>query len=149
MLSIALTLHLLAIIVWVGGMFFAHMAMRQAAQELLEPPQRLRFLKRVLDRFFRWVWLAVVLVLVTGYWVYLGIFGGSVGLYVHLMEGIGLVMVALFCFIYFVPYRRMGMALANNEIPAAAAQMAIIRKVIGVNLILGLVTSVIAAAKPF
>ncbi|MET0093358.1 MAG: hypothetical protein ABW120_07480, partial [Sedimenticola sp.] len=77
MLTIALTLHLLGTVVWVGGMFFAHMALRPVAAELLEPPQRLPLLKGVLDRFFRWVWLAVVLILVTGYWIFLGPFKGE------------------------------------------------------------------------
>ncbi len=147
MYILLLTLHLLGSVVWVGGMFFAHMAMRQAAHELLEPPLRLPFLKRVLDRFFRWVWLSVILILISGYWIFLVLFNGEAGLYVHLMQGLGLVMVGLFCFIYFVPYRRMGIALEQQDIPAAAVQMAMIRKIIGTNLVLGLVTTVIAASK--
>jgi uncharacterized membrane protein len=149
MLLIALALHLLAAVVWVGGMFFAHMALRPAAQELLEPVQRLPLLKRILDRFFPWVWLAVILILVTGYWVFLGPWQGQAGLYVHVMQGLGLVMAALYSFIYFVPYRRMGRALESGDIPAAGAHMAVIRRIIGINLVLGLITSVIAAAKPF
>lgn len=149
MLLIALALHLLAAMVWVGGMFFAHMALRPAAQELLEPPQRLPLLKRVLDRFFPWVWLAVILILATGYWVFLGPWQGQAGLYVHVMQGLGLVMAALYSFIYFVPYRRMGRALEAGDIPAAGAHMAVIRRIIGINLVLGLITSFIAAAKPF
>ena len=147
MYTLLLTLHLLGTVVWVGGMFFAHMAMRQAANELLDPPLRLPFLKRVLDRFFRWVWLAVVLILASGYWIFLVLFNGQAGLYVHLMQGLGLVMTGLFCFVYFIPYRRMGLALEQQDIPAAAAQMAIIRKIIGINLILGLATTVIAVLK--
>jgi uncharacterized membrane protein len=149
MLLIALALHLLAAIVWVGGMFFAHMALRPAAQELLEPPQRLPLLKKVLDRFFPWVWLAVILILITGYWVFLGPWQGQAGLYVHVMQGLGLVMAGLYSFIYFLPYRRMGRALEAGDIPAAGAHMAVIRRIIGINLVLGLITSVIAAAKPF
>ena len=147
MFYLLLTLHLLATIIWVGGMFFAHMAMRQAANELLEPPQRLPFLKRVLDRFFRWVWLAVALILASGYWIFLVLLNARAGLHVHLMQGLGLVMTGLFCFVYFVPYRRMGAALERQDLPAAAAQMAMIRKIIGTNLVLGLVTTVIAASK--
>ncbi len=147
MYAVLLTLHLLGTVVWVGGMFFAHMAMRQAANELLEPPLRLLFLKRVLDRFFRWVWLAVALILGSGYWIFLVLFQGEAGLYVHLMQGLGLLMAGLFCFIYFVPYLRMGQALQRQDIPAAAAQMAVIRKIIGINLVLGLGTTVIAVLK--
>ena len=52
MLSVLATLHLLGVVVWVGGMFFAHMALRPAATELLEPPQRLPLLQATLMRFF-------------------------------------------------------------------------------------------------
>jgi uncharacterized membrane protein len=106
-------------------------------------------LKKVLDRFFPWVWLAVILILVSGYWVFLGPWQGQAGLYVHVMQGLGLVMVGLFSFIYFFPYQRMGRALAAGDMPAAGAQMTVIRRVIGINLVLGLITSFLAAAKPF
>jgi uncharacterized membrane protein len=130
-------------------MFFAHMALRPAAQELLEPARRLPLLKRVLDRFFPWVWLSVVLILITGYWVFLGLWQGQAGLHVHLMQGLGLVMAVLFFFIYFFPYRRMGRALEAGDMPEAGARMAVIRRIIGINLVLGLVTCAIAAARTF
>ncbi|MES9868989.1 MAG: CopD family protein [Sedimenticola sp.] len=149
MLTIALTLHLLGTVVWVGGMFFAHMALRPVAAELLEPPQRLPLLKGVLDRFFRWVWLAVVLILVTGYWIFLGPFKGEGAMHVLIMLGVGTVMAAIFVYIYSVPYRRMGAALAVGKLPVAGASMAQIRRLIGLNLVLGLITTVIAVAKPF
>ena len=148
-MSIALTFHLLGAIVWVGGMFFAHMALRPAAAELLQPPLRLPLLKGVLDRFFRWVWVSIVAILASGYWIFLGLWKGHAGMHVHLMQGTGLLMVCLFLFIYFRPYRRMGSALAAGELPAAAAEMALIRRLIGINLILGLLTSVIAKLGPY
>jgi len=148
-MSIALVFHLLGAIVWVGGMFFAHMALRPAAAELLPPAVRLPLLKGVLDRFFRWVWMAIVAILVSGYWIFLGLWKGQAGLHVHLMQGVGLLMVAVFLFIYFRPYQAMGRALAAAELPAAAAEMATIRRLIGVNLILGLSTSVIARIGPY
>ena len=147
MLSIALTLHLLASVVWVGGMFFAHMALRPVAAGLLEPPQRLPLLHGVLSRFFPWVWLAVLIILVTGFWIFLGPFGANAGLYVHLMMGIGSLMALIFFFIYFVPFARMGAALRSGEIPVAGAQMALIRRLIGVNLVLGLLATLLAGLK--
>ena len=149
MLSMALTLHLLGTVVWIGGMFFAHMALRPVVAEQLEPPQRLPLLKGVLDRFFPWVWLAVTLILASGFWIFFGPFNSQVGLHVHIMMGMGLLMAAIFVFIYFIPYRLMGRALAGGELPAAGIQMALIRRLIGTNLVLGLVTTVIAVAKPF
>ena len=148
-MSVALVVHLLAAIVWVGGMFFAHMALRPAAAELLEPDRRLPLLKRVLDHFFRWVWLAVTAILVSGYWIFLGLWNGLAGMHVHLMQGSGLVMVCIFLFIYLRPYRRMGSALAAGDLGGAAAEMALIRRLIGINLILGLLTVVIARIGPY
>ncbi|MCP3663938.1 MAG: hypothetical protein GY696_15850 [Gammaproteobacteria bacterium] len=144
-----ITLHLLAAIIWVGGMFFAHMAMRPVLAEQLEPPRRLPILYAILGRFFRWVWLAVILILASGFGVFLGTFGGNMAFYVHLMSAIGVVMALLFSFIYFVPYRRMGRALADGEIPVAGAQMNLIRQIIATNLVLGLITSIVATTKPF
>ncbi len=149
MMSVAITLHLFATIVWVGGMFFAHMALRPAASQLLEPPQRLPLLHGVLGRFFPWVWISIVLILGSGYWIFLGILGGQAALHVHLMQGTGLLMVAIFCFIYFVPYRRMGTALKSGDLPVAGARMALIRRLIGINLILGLGTALLGVARPF
>jgi uncharacterized membrane protein len=64
--------------------------------------------------------------------------------YVHLMNGIGLVMIALFLFLFFVPYARLKSAVAAQDWPAAGAQLATIRKTVGTNLILGLATAAIA-----
>lgn len=36
--SFAFTLHLIAAVIWVGGMFFAHMVLRPSAVEKLAPP---------------------------------------------------------------------------------------------------------------
>lgn len=149
MLSIALTLHLLATVIWVGGMFFAHMAMRPTLEELLEPQQRLPLLRRILGRFFPWVWLALSVILVTGYWIFLGLWNGKAGLHVHLMQGTGLVMIGLFVFLYFVPYRHLGAALEQDDIPRAGKQMAIMRRIIATNLVLGLCTTVLGVARPF
>lgn len=145
-LNIAVTLHVLAVIVWVGGMFFAHLALRPAANELLEPAQRLPLIRRSLDHFFRWVIAAIVIILVTGvYAIKLGVTGG----YVHAMSGLGILMMLLFGHIYFAPYRKMGKALAANDLAEGARQLGKLRLFILINLILGLITVVIGALKPF
>ena len=149
MLSVLMTLHLLGVIVWVGGMFFAHMALRPAATELLEPPQRLPLLRATLTHFFRWVWLAVIFILLSGYGLLFGLFHGQVGIYVHVMQLLGLVMTGLFLFIYFVPFPRLCRFLDGGDVPAAGAQMAVIRRIIGLNLVLGLLSTIVATSKLF
>jgi uncharacterized membrane protein len=98
-------IHFLAVLVWVGGMFFAYMVLRPAAVDVLQPPERLRLWDNVFHRFFNWVWAAIGLILVTGlYMIYQ--FGGMahVPLYVHIMLLSGLVMTAIYCYVFFACY---------------------------------------------
>lgn len=145
-----LTLHLLATLIWVGGMFFAHMALRPAANATLAPPQRLPLMAAVFGRFFPWVWLSVVTLLATGYAMLLGYLGGfaSAAPYVHAMAGIAWLMTAIFLFIYFVPYPGLKRAVAAGDWPTAAVRLAWIRRLVLTNLLLGLATTVIAGLGP-
>ncbi|MEK7716744.1 MAG: hypothetical protein AAB322_03200, partial [Pseudomonadota bacterium] len=68
-MSIAISLHLLATIIWVGGMFFAYMALRPVAATLLPPAQRMPLWVQTFARFFPWVWAAVIILPATGYWM--------------------------------------------------------------------------------
>lgn len=142
----AITLHVLLAVIWVGGMFFAYLALRPVAASLLEPPLRLPLWSQTFARFFPWVWAAAVLLPLTGYWMILGPFEGfaNAGWHIHLMQGTGWAMIALFLHVYFAPYRRMNRAIAVADWPGAAKQLAQIRRLIGINLILGLVTTTVA-----
>ncbi len=144
-MAIALSLHVLAAIVWVGGMFFAYLALRPVAASLLDPPLRLALWSQVFARFFLWVWLAVVLLPASGYWMLFARLGGfaHAGLHVHLMQLVGWVMIALFLYLYFAPYRRLERALADGRVPEAAQALNSIRRIVATNLALGLATSVI------
>ena len=143
-----IALHLLATVVWVGGMFFAYVALRPVAATLLDPPQRLPLWTHTFARFFPWVWIAVVLLPATGYAMVFGVFGGmgQVGLHVHLMQGLGWIMILMFMHVYFAPFPRMRRAVTIGDFPEAGSQLAQIRRIIGINLILGLIVVVIASA---
>jgi uncharacterized membrane protein len=144
MINILLLLHLLGVIVWVGGMFFAHMALRPAVAEQLQPPPRLSLLNAVFRRFFPWVWLSVILILSSGsYWMIL-LGGFKAGWHIHAMLAIGLAMMAIFSYIYFVPFVRLKQEVTSQDWPAAGQSMARIRRLVGVNLILGLANTVVA-----
>ena len=67
-MSVSIALHLLSVILWVGGMMFAHMMLRPAAVQVLEPPLRLKLWVQVFKNFFLWVWIAIITLLVSGYW---------------------------------------------------------------------------------
>ena len=148
---IALPLHLLAAIIWVGGMFFAYMILRPVAAALLEPPMRLALWSQVFRRFFPWVWAAIIVLLSTGLWMILAEFGGmkNAGGHIHLMLTLGIIMMLLFLHLFFSPYRKLNTALAANDIPTAGQQLNKIRRVIGINLTLGLITAMVAGAGRF
>lgn len=147
-MSVSIALHLLSAVIWVGGMFFAYMALRPVAASLLEPQQRLPLWSQVFARFFPWVWAAVIILPATGLWMVFSVFGGfgQVAPYIHMMTAIGTLMILLFMHVFFVPYRRMKTALAANDLPEAGRQLAKIRMIIGINLILGLIVTVVASA---
>lgn len=145
MMSFMKLIHLLAIVVWVGGMFFAYVVLRPSAAEVLQPPERLRLWDKVFSRFFNWVWLGIFLVLVSGfYMIYL--FGGfaSLPLYINLMLLLGLVMMLIYVYVFFKCYVQFNRLVAKQAWPAAGAMLGTIRKLVGLNLSIGLVTIAVA-----
>lgn len=145
-MALLLGIHILAAVIWVGGMAFAYMVLRPAAGAL-EPAVRLPLWRRVFSRFFPFVWASIVALLASGYamlFLYLGGFRGG-GLYVHVMQGVGIFMMLLFLHLFFVPWRRFQRAL-DRHVPAEAAQhLNQIRRIVATNLILGLVTVLVGA----
>lgn len=146
-MSVAITLHLLATLVWVGGMFFAYQILRPAALGL-QPPERLPLWLWTFARFFPWVWAAVIILPVTGYWMLFGYFGGfkDAGIYIHIMHALGWAMIALFLHVFFAPYSRFKKAVKNKDYAEAAKHLASIRRLIGINLSLGVVVVIDAVA---
>ncbi|MDT8451123.1 MAG: CopD family protein [Gammaproteobacteria bacterium] len=147
-MSISIALHLLSVIIWVGGMFFAHMLLRPAAAQVLEPPLRLQLWVQVFRNFFLWVWIAIIILLVTGYWMVFSWFGGfaNVGLHVHIMHGLGIVMIIIFMFIYFSSYRKLRHAVIVENFQEGGIKLTQIRRLVGINILIGLAISVIASA---
>lgn len=142
--SIAISLHALAAVVWVGGMFFAYMALRPVAANLLEPAIRLSLWSRTLSRFFFWVWLSIIILPATGYWMIFSAFGGfaGVGWYIHLMQVLGIVMILLFLHVFFAPYMRLRKAIKEEDYQAGAKYLAKLRRLVGINLLIGLLVVV-------
>lgn len=140
-----LLLHVLGVVVWVGGMFLMHVAVRPAAVEFLQPPQRLPLINLVLKRFFFWVGIAIVAVLVSGLvMIFQG--GGfrNAHLSVHVMFAIGLAMMAIFLHIRFTPFKRLQAAVVASDWPLAAQRLEQVRQLVTTNLVLGIVTIAVA-----
>lgn len=146
-MSIAVALHVLAAIVWVGGMFFALLILRPAAGGL-EGSLRLPLWGRVFSRFFPWVWAAIGLLLLSGYWMVFRGWGGFAHLPVHLhiMQGIGWLMVIVYLHLWFAPYKRLRRALAEEDYAGGAKHLNQIRILVTLNLFLGLLNAAIGAS---
>jgi uncharacterized membrane protein len=133
-------LHVLASVVWVGGMFFAHQCLRPAAIATLEPPLRLSLWRGVFGRFFPWVWISVIALLLSGQVMVLQMGGmAAVPMQVHIMVAIGYLMTAIYGYLYFVPFAAMKRAVMAGDWPAAGAALNRIRLLVGINLSLGLI----------
>lgn len=147
-MAYAVTLHLLSAVIWVGGMFFAYMALRPAAVEMLEPPPRLKLWVATFKRFFLWVWLSVIMLLATGYWMVFQVFGGfdQAGLHVGIMHIAGWIMVLIYLHVFFAPYRRMRLAVQSGDFPTAGNKLSQIRTLVGLNLLIGIGVISIASA---
>lgn len=145
--AIMTMVHAIAAVVWVGGMVFAHQILRPTLG-FLEPPQRLTLWAAVFHRFFIAVWAAIAVLLATGYHMVFAEYGGfdQAGIYIHLMHGNALLMTALFVFLFFVPYPRYRAFVAAQDWRDAAAQLNLIRRIVGVNMVLGLINIAVGSS---
>jgi len=148
--SLVYSLHVLAALVWVGGMFFAWMVLRPAAITALEGPARLKLWVEVFQGFFRWVWGAVVLLPVSGVVMLNMNFNGfeHAPRYVQVMMGLFVVMTALFIRIQALLLPELRTTVQAQDWPAGAAVLGRIRRLVGINLLVGLVVVTIAAVRP-
>ena len=149
-MALLIALHVLAAVVWVGGMVFAYVVLRPSAGPL-PAEARLQLWHRVFGRFFPWVWASIVALLASGYAMMFLSFGGLSGapLYVQIMQAIALIMVLLFLLLFFGPWRRFATAVTGARFPEAAEQLHRIRRIVAINLTLGLLTIVVGASGRF
>jgi uncharacterized membrane protein len=134
-------LHLLCAVLWVGGMFFAYVVLRPS-MAAIEAPQRMLLHTRVFKKFFLVIWHAMPLILISGFaMIALQWNMATAPWQINAMMGLGLLMAAVFLAIFFGPYRQFRRTTDRNRM---ASSLDNIRKLIGVNLILGLVTVIVA-----
>jgi len=144
LVRLALILHVLAVVIWVGGMAFAHFALRPALAQTLEPPQRLKLLAVILQRFLSAVTLAVVLIILSGGYLMARMGGFAAGPAVHAMLVIGAVMIVIFGYIRLRSYPALHAAVEAGRWPDAGASAGTIRHLVAVNLVLGIVVIIVA-----
>ena len=146
-MTVGLLVHAFAAVIWVGGMFFAYMVLRPATGAL-DPHVRLDLWGQVFRQFVPWVWASIVALLVSGYaMIFFGLGGfAGAGVHVHVMQATGLLMMALFLHLFFAPWRRLRRALDAGDDQAAGVQLDQIRRIVAINLVLGLITIAIGAS---
>ena len=149
-MPLLIALHILAAVIWVGGMFFAYMVLRPSAGPL-ESPARLALWQRVFGRFFPWVWASIAILLISGYTMLFIHFGGLAGAgpHIHVMQLTGIAMILLFLHLYFAPWRRFSQAVETGAFENAAKQLNQIRRIVAINLVLGLLTVAVGASGRF
>ncbi len=148
--SLTYTLHVLPALIWVGGMFFAWMILRPAAVSELDAPARLKLWSEVFRRFFQWVWGAVILLPVSGIGLLHLRFAGfeTAPAYTYIMMGLYLVMLALFLRLQLLKLPQLRRAVEVRDWTAGGATLGRIRRLVGINLLIGLSLISIAAARP-
>ena len=130
-------LHILAAIVWVGGVSFMQLALRPAVAELLAPQQRLPLIARVLQRFFALVWISIAVLLLTGLLMLLAVGMSHAPFGWHLMLGLGLLMFVIFGHLYFGPFSRLKQAVSAGDWPEGGRCVGQISALATINLGLG------------
>lgn len=141
-----LLLHLLSAMAWVGGMFFAYFCLRPSAAEVLEPPKRLPLWLATLGRFLRYMTLAVLVILATGIGMLLSVGFKAAPVGWHVMFVVGLVMAAVYAYIHLGLLPKLRAHCATTTWPAAAQVLNAIRRLVALNLTLGVVVVVAAVS---
>jgi uncharacterized membrane protein len=147
MTAVALALHIFGAVVWVGGMFAAYVCLRPAAGAL-DSPQRLKLWRNFFQKFFPWVWISILFLLASGYWMAFMTFGGfdKLPLHVNLMQGVGWLMILLYAWLFHGPWLALKRAVEAENWPAAGVNLNRIRQIIAINLPLGLIVAIIGAS---
>ena len=149
-MTLLVALHVLAAVVWVGSMFFAYMVLRPSAGPL-EPPLRLALWRRVFGRFFPGFGPALPLCSPAAMRCCSFCFGGFAGAppHINVMQATGILMMLLFLHLYFAPWRRFSRAVEAGAFPDAVAALNQIRRIVAINLVLGLITVTVGASGRF
>lgn len=143
--AMLLALHVLGAMLWVGGMAFS-LAVLRPAMAFLEAPLRLALHKQVFGRFFKLIWYAMPVLLLSGITLQYLFYGGLLTSPwpVQVMTAAGLVMSAIFIAILRGPWRDLRRALARNQLPEAGTAVHRIRRLSAINLGLGMLTTIVA-----
>ena len=145
MYDYAKILHLIAGIVWMGGMTFMLFALRPAVIIAMEAQPRAILMGQVWKRFYAMVLASIVVLFATGTHLYTATFratrlatgDGGVPLGWNIMLVLGLVMMLIFGHIYFAGFKNYKRSVAAGDWPLAAKAASLIHTMTLINFSLG------------
>ena len=145
MYDYAKLLHLIAGIVWMGGMTFMLFALRPAVILTLEAQPRAMLMGAVWKRFYALVLVAIVALFATGTHLYTATFRaarlatgeGGVPLGWNIMLVLGITMILIFGHIYFAGFKKYKRAVSAAQWPLAAKAAGLMHTMTLVNFTLG------------
>jgi uncharacterized membrane protein len=145
-MTAALPLHILATIVWLGGLFLLCVVFPPSTRNL-DSKTALSLWHKILSLFFVWAWISMALILATGIAIVFLKFGGFSGIpTIHRWNmAIGIPAIVLYCYLYFVPWQRSRCAMSRQDWGAAERDITQARIIMAIILTLGLVASVVSA----
>jgi uncharacterized membrane protein len=144
--AIAHAIHQLGALIWGGSLFFVRVIALPATSSIKAPMDRMRVRLAIYSRMFRWGWLGLLFFLGGGLWA-LRILGLTKWpLHVQLMAGMAAAMVLLHLAGYLGLLLSMEVAVEQERLLHAAKNNFWIRKLIWVNLFLGLAAGILGAA---
>lgn len=129
-------LHVFSIILWIGGMIFAHFFLRPSLATL-EPAQRVLLMHATLKRFFGAVLAASIIAWASGMAMMTMASKGSMPTDWMVMAVLGTLMLGIFFHIRLVLFVKMSERVARNDLPGAGERLNQIRQWVFVNLGIG------------
>jgi uncharacterized membrane protein len=150
-MTLLLAVHIVAAVIWVGGMFFAYVVLRPSIAGIEPAPERPRLWRRVFERFFLFVTISVIALLVTGYGMLFHVFGGfaGAGMYIHIMHLTGWVMALAYGHLRFAAWPKFRNSVDAEDFEEAGQRLGTIRRIVAFNLGLGWITVIVGATGPY
>jgi len=138
------TVHILSIVVWIGGMYFVHFFLRPSLTTL-EPPQRLILMHATLSRFFAAVLIASLATVGSGVWMIGRIAkmaSQSGGNFMmpwtwSVMAALGVLMMLIFFYIRFALFKPFEASVQASQWKEAGAHLGRVRLWVTVNMVIG------------
>ncbi|RDH85947.1 MAG: hypothetical protein DIZ80_00275 [endosymbiont of Galathealinum brachiosum] len=148
--AIAIIIHLIAINIWVGGMFFL-IVVSGPAISMLDQEQQLAVWVNILKSFFFWVWLAVLTLLSSGIGMLIYRFNDFMNapVYILVMACLGVLMIVVFLLIYFIFYQKFKRSIQSHAHERAEGHLRVIRILGLINMLLGLCVVIAIAGGPY